>query len=131
MKPTFFTSVTYILLVSSFSLLSTSLTLFPYSYPLLSSLAYFTCLVTTLSLLYPPITVRLKLVFRVILITQLVISKSIGWSVDSAKPVGCHQATIFSNVKSMARKDMEWYGILTLAPIPGYGMGSRYEIPYH
>ena len=32
---------------------------------------------------------------------------------------------------AMARKDMGWYGILTLAPIPGYGMGSRYEIPYH
>ena len=31
----------------------------------------------------------------------------------------------------MARKDMGWYGILALAPIPGYGMGSRYEIPYH
>ena len=34
-------------------------------------------------------------------ITQSVISKSTGWSVDSAKPAGCHQATIFSNVKSL------------------------------
>ncbi len=37
-------------------------------------------------------------------ITQSVISKSTGWSVDSAKPAGCHQATIFSNVKSLQCK---------------------------
>ena len=42
-----------------------------------------------------------------------------------------HSSHYFLVFAIMARKDMGWYGILTLASIPGYGMGSRYEIPYH
>ena len=132
-KPTFFTSVTHILLVSFLSLFPQSSLNPPLS---LSSLGYFTgeaglplscnCVVVTLSSNNSQVEVSLQSqssesVFRVSLqshlncalshrsllssaITQSVISKSIGQSIDSVKPVGCYQATTFSNVKSLQYK---------------------------
>ena len=99
--------------------LSPSLCLFPHSLPSLSSLAYltgeaglhlsFNCIVVTLSSNNSQVEVSLQshlscaLSHRSLLsaaITQSVISKSTGWSVNSAKVASCHQAITFSNGKS-------------------------------